>query len=66
MPIIGLGGIVSAADALEYLVAGARAVGVGTAHFANPAAALKVAKGLLAYAEKENLASWCDLKMKSS
>ena len=47
IPVIGIGGIVNATDALEFLRAGATAVQVGTATFVDPAAALKVAAGLL-------------------
>lgn len=46
VPIIGAGGVVSAEDALEYLMAGATAVQVGTAHFANPAASVEIVQGL--------------------
>ena len=42
MPIIGCGGITSGSDALEFLMAGASAVQVGTANFTNPNAALEV------------------------
>jgi dihydroorotate dehydrogenase (NAD+) catalytic subunit len=51
IPVIGMGGIMSGADALEFMVAGARAVQVGTANFVEPGAALRIA------AEME---SWCD------
>ncbi|MBI4505551.1 MAG: dihydroorotate dehydrogenase [Chloroflexi bacterium] len=46
VPIIGAGGVVSAEDAVEYLMAGATAVQVGTAHFANPAAGVEIVAGL--------------------
>ncbi len=46
IPVLGVGGIVSAADALEFLIAGARAVQIGTANFYNPAASEKIALGL--------------------
>lgn len=49
IPVIGIGGIACAADALEFLLAGARAVAVGTATFLNPVAALEVIEGLRAY-----------------
>lgn len=45
-PIIGIGGIVTAHDAMEFLIAGATAVAIGTANFANPSAAVKVVRGL--------------------
>jgi len=42
MPIIGMGGIVSGEDALEFILAGASAIAVGTANFMNPRATLDV------------------------
>jgi dihydroorotate dehydrogenase (NAD+) catalytic subunit len=50
IPIIGLGGIITAEDAVEFLLAGATAVQVGTASYADPRAAERLAKGL---------ESWC-------
>ena len=49
IPIIGIGGIVSAEDAIEFLLAGASAVQVGTATFVHPDAALRVLQGLKSY-----------------
>jgi dihydroorotate dehydrogenase (NAD+) catalytic subunit len=49
LPIIGMGGIMTAEDALEFLIAGARAVAIGTANFINPTAAVKVIEGLEQY-----------------
>ena len=49
IPIIGMGGIACAADALEFLLAGATAVSVGTANFFNPYATVEVAKGIEDY-----------------
>jgi dihydroorotate dehydrogenase (NAD+) catalytic subunit len=46
LPVIGMGGIVTAEDALEFLIAGATAVAVGTANFIDPTAAVKVVEGL--------------------
>ena len=46
LPIIGIGGIMSATDALEFVLAGATAVQVGTASFVNPAAAQEIAEGM--------------------
>jgi dihydroorotate dehydrogenase (NAD+) catalytic subunit len=45
-PVIGIGGIVTAQDAMEFLIAGATAVAVGTATFADPAAPVNVLRGL--------------------
>ena len=49
LPILGMGGIRSGHDALEFLLAGATAVQVGTANFLRPDAAVQVARGLSAY-----------------
>jgi len=61
-PIIGLGGIVRAEDALEFMLAGATAVAVGTAHFADPAAAVRVARGLERYLARHGIASLEELR----
>jgi len=55
IPIIGLGGIESAADVAEYMIAGASAVEVGTAHFADPRASEKLVSGLEEWCRDENL-----------
>ena len=55
IPIIGLGGIESAADIAEYMIAGASAVEVGTAHFADPRASEKLVSGLEEWCRDENL-----------
>ena len=46
VPVIGIGGIMSATDALEFILAGATAVQVGTASFVNPSAAQEIAEGM--------------------
>lgn len=61
IPIIGAGGITSARDALEFLMAGASAVQVGTATFADPTAPLSVIEGLAAYVREQKLASIRDI-----
>jgi dihydroorotate dehydrogenase (NAD+) catalytic subunit len=55
IPIIGIGGIMTAEDAVEFLLAGATAVQVGTANFIDPNAAVKVATGLRSFAERQGL-----------
>lgn len=55
IPIIGMGGIMTAEDAIEFLLAGASAVAVGTANFVNPSAAQDVADGIEAYLKERNL-----------
>ncbi len=61
IPIIGAGGVTSAEDALEFLMAGASAVQVGTATFADPLAPLRVIEGLAAYVRANGLTSIRDI-----
>ena len=55
IPIIGMGGIMSAEDALEFIMAGATAVAVGAANFINPYATVEVAEGIEAFMRKEGV-----------
>jgi dihydroorotate dehydrogenase (NAD+) catalytic subunit len=55
VPIVGLGGIATAEDALEYLIAGATAVQVGCAHFFDPRAPLKIIEGISKYLKTHDL-----------
>ncbi|BBB93381.1 dihydroorotate dehydrogenase B (NAD(+)), catalytic subunit [Methylomusa anaerophila] len=55
VPVIGMGGIMTAADAIEFLLAGASAVSVGTANFINPYAAVNVAEGIRDYLMERGL-----------
>ena len=55
LPIIGMGGISTAEDALEFIMAGATAVSVGTANFFNPYATVEVVKGIREFMEKEQV-----------
>lgn len=55
IPIIGIGGIMTGEDAVEFLLAGATAVQVGTASFIQPTAGINVAAGLRAFGEKQGL-----------
>ncbi|MCP3662390.1 MAG: dihydroorotate dehydrogenase [Gammaproteobacteria bacterium] len=57
IPIIGQGGITSAQDALEFLIAGATAVGVGTALFYDPLICRKINQGITAYLAKHKIES---------
>lgn len=57
VPVIGMGGIFTAQDALEFILAGAQAIAVGTANLVDPWAAVKVAQGLEAFACREGLDS---------
>src|SRR5688500_5347860 len=57
IPIIGMGGIASAEDALEFIIAGANAVQVGTANFTDPFIWTKVIDGISSYMERHDIAS---------
>ena len=54
IPIIGMGGIMCAEDAIEFMLAGASAVAVGTANFVQPDIAETIAHGMLAYLDRHN------------
>ncbi len=56
LPVIGMGGIATAEDALEFIMAGATAVSVGTANFYNPYATLEIADGIARFMEKHGVA----------
>jgi dihydroorotate dehydrogenase (NAD+) catalytic subunit len=55
IPVVGIGGISCARDALEFLLAGAKAVQIGTANFTDPAAAKRIADGIAAFTEQRQL-----------
>lgn len=55
VPIIGMGGIMCAEDALEFIMAGASAVSIGTANFHNPKVTLEVIEGIQKYCETNNV-----------
>lgn len=61
IPVIGLGGISSATDAIEFLLAGASAIEIGTANFIDPAITVKVAKGIVEYCERHGFKNVSDL-----
>ncbi len=61
IPVIGLGGIMRWEDAVEFLLAGASAVQVGTANFVDPEASLKIAEGIEAYCRRKGVGSVKDL-----
>jgi dihydroorotate dehydrogenase (NAD+) catalytic subunit len=55
IPIVGMGGIMSAEDAVEFFLAGATAVAVGTANFVNPSASVDIVQGLGDYLKKHRI-----------
>ena len=61
IPVIGLGGIMNARDAVEFLLAGATAVQIGTANFIDPAITVKVAEGINDYLDRHGFASVRDI-----
>lgn len=61
LPVIGMGGIETAEDAIEFLLAGASAVSVGTANFYNPSATVQVAEGIEDYLERYGFEHVSDL-----
>lgn len=61
VPVIGMGGIMTWQDAVEFFLAGAAAVAVGTANLVNPRAALDITAGISAYLQKQNLARVADV-----
>lgn len=62
LPIIGMGGISNGADAIEFIMAGATGVSVGTANFANPFATMEVVKGIEDYMTKYNVSDISELR----
>jgi len=61
VPVIGMGGIATATDAIEFLIVGAAAVQVGTATFVNPGAALEIVDGIADYCRAHDIARVADL-----
>ena len=61
VPVIGMGGISTAGDAAEFMLAGATAVAVGTANFADPAATVRVAQGLERFCAERGIARVVEL-----
>ena len=61
LPIIGIGGIMNATDALEFILAGASAIQVGTASFINPSAAQEIAAGMEQWLVENNVATVASL-----
>lgn len=61
LPIIGMGGIATAEDAMEFILAGASAVSVGTANFYNPYATVEIVEGIEAYMKKHQMEDIAEL-----
>jgi len=61
IPVIGLGGIMSAQDALEFLIVGAKAVQIGTANFIDPSSTMKILDGIEQYLRENDLADISEL-----
>jgi len=61
VPVIGIGGIMTAEDAISFLIAGATAVQVGTANFVNPRATIDIIGGLAAYLDRHRIDHITDL-----
>ena len=61
IPVIGMGGIACAEDALEFILAGASAVSIGTANFFNPYAAEETVQGIEAYMREKKVDRLTDL-----
>ena len=61
VPIIGMGGIMTAEDAIEFFLAGASAVSIGTANFVNPAVAMDVTRGIDEYLDARGIKSIQDI-----
>mgnify|MGYP000729630153 CR=1 FL=1 len=55
IPVIGIGGIIKAEDALEFIIAGARAIEIGTANFVNPRVTIKIIEGIERYLIENNI-----------
>jgi len=57
IPILGMGGIRTASDAIEFIIAGASAIGVGTANFIEPGCAVKIIEGIKQYCARKEIAN---------
>jgi dihydroorotate dehydrogenase (NAD+) catalytic subunit len=62
IPVVGLGGIMNARDALEFIMAGATAIEVGTANFIDPAVTVKIVDGINEYLDRHNIASVSEIR----
>ena len=61
IPVIGIGGIMTAADALEFLIAGASAIQIGTANFVNPGVATEIIEGIETFLREKEISNLAEL-----
>jgi len=61
IPVIGIGGILNASDAIEFFIAGASAIEVGTANFVNPKATMDILEGIEAYCRRQGIRNLSEL-----
>ncbi len=61
IPVIGMGGIMNATDAIEFILAGSRSIQIGTANFIDPQVAIKIVKGIEEYCEEQGVNDINDL-----
>jgi dihydroorotate dehydrogenase (NAD+) catalytic subunit len=61
IPVVGMGGIMTGTDAIEFLLAGATAVAVGTANFVDPTATMRVIDGIAEYCHAHGVARVIEL-----
>jgi dihydroorotate dehydrogenase (NAD+) catalytic subunit len=61
LPILGMGGIMNAEDAIEFILAGAAAVAIGTANFVNPGATMEITAGIEQYLKDNGITDVNDL-----
>lgn len=62
VPVIGMGGIASAEDAIEFIMAGATAVAVGTANFHDPYTTLKVISGIEEFMKRKGISDLSEIR----
>lgn len=61
IPVVGMGGIMNATDAIEFMLAGSTAIQVGTANFIDPQISVKIIEGIELYCQQQNVSSVSDL-----
>ena len=61
VPVIGMGGIMNATDAIEFILAGSSAIQVGTANFIDPAASVKILDGIEEYMDRHGVSDITEL-----